>query len=145
MEEMKNTEKILRSKEDSRSINRKIINSHKKLSSLKDLIVNSRVLVEHIKQNSHRNDLYKETYQKLVIEVRKLKIQLDNSTDIDNKKLELLHTKLTKLGELYEYIKKGSVHNFIRTELMKKLVNINETMLHKIDINKLLLQAEFSK
>lgn len=143
--QLKRLKDIFHKARDRIAINKKLLISQRKINELKKIINNSREIVSRLKQNNHTQINYEKSYQLLIGEIRNLKIEIDESSDMDNMKLDLLQKKLMKLADLYKYIKKGSIHNFIRNELMKKIVNMNDTIMHQFDINKLIIQAKFNK
>jgi hypothetical protein len=143
--EMKKLKKILHNEKKKFKIKQRISNAQEVIKRFKELINNSRHILLNLNKNTQLNKEYKEVYINWLGEVKKLKLKIDNTTqDESDKKLEDLNKKLRKLVELYSYIKRGSLDNFIKSELMKKIVNLNDTVIHQDEINKVLLHAEFS-
>ena len=46
--------------------------------------------------------------------------------------------KIKKLTELYKYLKEGTIHDYIRNQVLKKIINFNSSLMSKIDLSKTL-------
>jgi hypothetical protein len=142
--ELKKLRKVFQEKKEKVQLELKIQKMFKILKLLKNVIEYSKLLAKHIQQNNESSKEFGQEYKELIKRAEMLKLDLDNSNG-SNEKLEQIRKKINKLGLLYQYLRKGSIHNFIRNELMKKILNVNSSILARIDISRLHMKLNLVK
>ncbi len=102
---------------------------------MKRVINNTKRIIEDQNDNIAIQEGYDSTYNQLIEKVESLKIDLKNAETGES--ISKIREKIGKLTNLYKILKTGSAHNALRNELMKKLVNINSSILQGVNIFKL--------
>jgi hypothetical protein len=141
LKELKKLRNVLQESKDRIELNEKIKITKSTMKQIKLVIHSTKKLIADFKQNKDNKEIENQ-YSSLVNEVHQLKIELNDDQNIDNHKLEMLRSKLDKLSKLYKYLKKGDLHNFVQSEILKKIVNIDLNVQDKLDLKKLKKEVE---
>lgn len=110
---------------------------------MNNLICSTRRAIESISVNEqiHKNQIA--MVDDLLLELNTIKSEyLSSYSTASNhipSKISEIREKITKLGEFYKYLKNGSIHSYIRTQLLRRIVNMNLNILSKVDMEKKLL------
>jgi len=90
-----------------------------------------------LKINVNSKKEYEILLKVIAVKLQKMKLDINSLNEVmDKDDIEVARNKLNKLSELYFYLKKGSIHDYIRNQLLKRIVNMNLTILTKMDIKK---------
>ncbi len=135
LKQLKETHKHIQEKKERIIIFEKVKQARGIIQEMKQIINNTKSIIEQQEENKTIQDGYDSVYNQLIEKVQSLKSDLKNSNTGDN--INKIREKLKKLTDLYKILKSGSAHNALRNELMKKLVNINSSMVQSVNIFKL--------
>ena len=143
LKQLKDTHKHIKENKERLIILEKIKQARGIIQEMKQVISNTKRIIEQQEENKAIQDGYDSVYKQLIEKVESLKVDLKNSNtgeDINN-----IREKLKKLTDLYKILKTGSAHNALRNELMKKLVNINSSTMQSVNIFKLQNEISYLK
>lgn len=135
LKQLKETHKHIKENNGRLIILEKIKQARGIIQEMKQVISNTKRIIEQQEENKAIQVGYDSVYKKLIEKVESLKVDLKNSNTGES--INKIREKLKKLTDLYKILKTGSAHNALRNELMKKLVNINSSMLQSVNIFKL--------
>lgn len=136
--------RVFKTKRETIELESRIISVTNIMSLLRDNVRSSKKILNRIQNSDKIKQEFINQKDKLVKNVKNLNKQL-HSPSPTAKMLDIGREKLRKLSNLYIYLGKGSAHNFVRSELLKKLVNMNISIGQDIDIKKLELLIKISK
>lgn len=135
LKQLKETHKHIKENKERIIILEKIKQARGIIQEMKQVISNTKRIIEQQEENRAIQSGYESVYKQLIEKVESLKVDLNNSNTGES--INKIREKLKKLTDLYKILKTGSAHNALRNELMKKLVNINSSMLQSVNIFKL--------
>jgi hypothetical protein len=146
IQQLRKLKEIFEDKKEKIELNLKIEKSMTLLNSLKKIIENSKTILKQIEKSNELKKEYRKEYYELTKNAEQLKADLKTEEkEMSHEKLEGIRKKLNKLSVLYKYLKRGSIHNFIQSELLKKIVNMNLTLLNQFDIEKFMIEVKLLK
>lgn len=140
LKQLKETHKHIKENKEKIFILEKIKQARGIIQEMKQVISNTKRIIEQHEENKSIQEGYDSVYKQLIRKVESLKDDLKSSNTGEG--INKIREKLKKLTDLYKILKTGSAHNALRNELMKKLVNINSSMSQSVNIFK--LQNEIS-
>ena len=147
--DLSKVEKLLKNEKESSHIVKNIANCDKTLKFLRKLIKYSRFSLVNLRMNNDLNNNYKSELMKIVNKLENMKMAFsrlnEKNKEAKNEDVNLLKTKIHKLAELYKYLKKGAIHDFIRNQILKRIVNMNLSILSNIDLKKHLSRLVMKK
>ncbi len=123
-------------------IKEKLSQSQRMMGKVKDLISNTKRILDGIRSNDEIKENYNNTYDELVKNMKKIQIDIKNKNDYKSVNIQEMRNRLKKLGNLYNYLKQGNKHNFIQTELLNKIVNMNQSLLNKLTLDKIIMKVD---
>jgi len=134
---LEKVKKVLTNKEDQENLNEKIQKNQNIIRFIKKLIKYTRLSLNNLKINVNSKKEYEILLKVIAVKLQKMKLDINSLNEVmDKDDIEVARNKLNKLSELYFYLKKGSIHDYIRNQLLKRIVNMNLTILTKMDIKK---------
>ena len=135
LKQLKETHKHIKENKEKIVILEKIKQARGIIQEMKQVVSNTKRIIEQQEENKAIQDGYDSVYKQMIDKVESLKFDLTNTNTGET--INKIREKLKKLTDLYKILKIGSAHNALRNELMKKLVNINSSMLQSVKIFKL--------
>jgi hypothetical protein len=148
--EMKNMYKMI---EDENMKGKKIERIHSKhnvIDHLENLVNMSKEALTHIRENKQKTDGGNVMIQKIVQRLQIMRSEFENIVQNPNQrnskqKMEDIKKELQNLCSLYKDLKSGSVHNYIRNEVLKRIVNMNSSIINSNKIKRIKLILDYQK
>jgi len=141
--------KMFSNEKEAVTIGSNIIRCDHTLNYLEKLIKYTRFSLMSLKFNNHLNQSYNQGLLKIIKKLEDMKGHFRKITsqnkDIQQDEVASIKSKINKLSELYKYMKKGAIHDFIRNQILKRIVNMNLSVLSNIDMKKQLSCLKMKK
>merc|ERR1711957_540385 len=106
-------------------------------------IHNTKRMLDQKKSEDDVQDGYKAIHDNILNKI--LEFQMKITSINDTKELNVIREKLRKLTDLYKLLKTGTTQNALRSAIMKKMVNVNSSILQGMSIYKLQNEIDLLK
>jgi len=132
--------KVLHSEEEAIIITRKVVHCNSVLKYLQKLIKYTRFSIVHLRYHREMNDFYNQGLIAIIEKLKQMKSVFKNANGNEKEmsKIDIAgaKSKIHKLAELYQYLRKDAFHEYVRSQILKKVINMNVSVLTKVDLRK---------
>jgi len=140
--------KVLSNEKEAKVIGNKITNTTKLMSYLEKMIKYTRAFIMHLNFQKKKTDFYNQGLVTIVSKLEKMRTKFNDSKGdgVTNKvELEEMKARIHKLAELYKYLRKDAFHDYVRSQIMKRVINLNLSLLSSEDLKKHLSVMKMKK
>merc|ERR1740139_15175 len=135
LKQLKETRDHIKDLKERNKIMEKITQIKGSVEEMKHIINNTKRMLDQKKSEDDVQDGYKAVHENIVAKLKEFSLKITQVSD--PKELNNIREKLRKLTDLYKLLKTGTTQNALRSAIMKKMVNVNSSILQGMSIYKL--------